>query len=305
MSIPIYIICLLPLLLAAQPLTAKRQRFHHDLPAGNYSGLCPIGGGRYAVVSDKAPEDGFYIFRIAVDSVRGRIAGVENEGYRSSGLPNRDMEGICYCPSSETLFISGEKDNEVYEYRLDGQRTGRRLAMPREYAKAGRNYGLESLAYDSVTRRFFTTTERPLPGDTLLRIQTFGDDLLPQRQYLYRPDAPISRKWFHGVSELCALPDGRLLVLERQLRVPKLKIGARSVVRIYETRPADGGVLEKHLVAEVKGRVNLTARSFANYEALCQPYPGLLLLMADSQNRYRGMLRDWLLTMRLPAPLHH
>ena len=281
---------LLPLSTLSQP-----QRFHRQLPAGNYSGICSIGGNRYAVVSDKASEDGFYIFSIDIDSVKNRIRGVANEGYRSSGLPNRDMEGICYRPSSQTLFISGEVDNEIYEYRLDGQRTGQRLAMPPEYYKASRNTGLESLAYDSVSHIFFTTTERPLPGDTMLRIQTFGDDMQPQRQYLYLPDPPISRKYFQGVSELCALADGRLLVMERQLRVPRLKIGARAVVRIYEVRPADNEVLEKHLLAEIKSRLSLTSRSFANYEGLCQPSTGRLLLIADSQDRYRGFLRDWFL----------
>ena len=278
---------------------AARQRFHRELPPGNYSGICSIGGGRYAVVDDKAAEDGFYIFRLDIDSGSGRIRSAANEGYRSSGQPNRDMEGVCFRPSSQTLFISGEKDNEVYEYTLDGRRTGRRLAMPPEYAKAGRNFGLEALAYDSAAHLFYTTTERPLPGDTLLRIQTFGDDLNPRRQYLYRSDAPISKKHFHGVSELCVLPDGRLLVLERQLRIPRLKVGARSTVRVYETTPAGNAVLEKHLLKEYKGSITLASRSFANCEGMCLPSPNLLLLLADSQNRYRNVLRDWLLTVKM------
>lgn len=282
---------------SAQKIT--RQHFHHKLPAGNYSGICSIGNGCYAVVSDKAPEDGFYIFRLDIDTVRGRIVAAENLGYRSSGLPNRDMEGICYCPSSQTLFISGEADNEVYEYSLDGKRTGRRLDMPAEYAKAGRNVGVESLAYDSIAHLFYTTTERPLPGDTMLRVQTFGIDLKPGRQYFYSPDKPISRKYYSGVSELCALPNGHLLVLERQLRVPRLKIGARAVVRIYDTTPTDDKILTKRLVKEIKGSITLTSRRFANYEGMCAPHPTLLLLIADSQNRYHGVLRDWLLTMKM------
>ena len=284
------LVWLMPLEAAAGP-----QRFHRQLPAGNYSGICRIGGNRYAVVSDKAAEDGFYVFTIDIDSAKSRIACVANEGYRSAGLPNRDMEGICYRPSTQTLFISGEADNEVYEYSLDGRRTGQRLALPPAFHKASRNTGLEALAYDSVGHRFFTTTERPLPGDTMLRIQTFGDDLSPRQQYLYQPDKPISRKYFHGVSELCALADGRLLVMERQLRVPRLKIGAKAVVRIYEVRPAGDDVLQKSLVAEIKSRLTLTSRKFANYEGLCQPYTGTLLLVADSQDRYRGFLSDWFL----------
>ena len=309
-----------------------RQRFHHELPAGNYSGICALGDGRFAVVDDKAEEDGFYVFRIGIDSVKGRITEVANEGYRSSGLPNRDMEGICYCPSTNTLFISGEADNEVYEYHLDGQRTGRRLAMPPEFRKAGKNYGLEALAYDRRRHLFLTTTEQPLPGDTL-RIQTFGDDLQPRQQYLYRPDLEIENRKsvnskFHGVSAMCALDDGRLLVMERQIRVPKMKLGARAVTHIYEVvlpdvpapdtrhpaRPIgtlaepDGArtpntydeppIVEKHLVKEIRTRLTLTSRRFANCEGLCEPSPGLLLIVADSQNRFRGVLRDWFILLK-------
>lgn len=285
-----------------------RQRFHRVLPSGNYSGICAIGDGRFAVVDDKAEEDGFYVFRIDIDKEKGRITSVENEGYRSSGLPNRDMEGICYCPTTNTLFISGEADNEVYEYRLDGQRTGRQLAMPPEFKNTRPNCGLEALAYDSLRHLFFTTTEQPIKGDSLLRIQTFGDDLQPRRQYLYRPDTPEEHHPIHGVSAMCALADGRILVMERQIRVPRMKIGARAVTRIYEIELPDEGnlaegdwhsppIVEKRLMKEIKTRLTLTGRRFANCEGICEPSPGLLLIVADSQNRYRGVLRDWFILL--------
>ena len=146
---------MVPVLAAAQAVRVmKPQHFKRQLPAGNYSGIAPIGDDRYAVVSDKADGDGFYVFRLRIDTVQGRIVEAVNEGYRSSGLPNRDMEGIAYRPSTGTLFISGEADNEVYEYRLDGERTGRRLQVPAELQQAAPNYGLESLAYDVQARRF-------------------------------------------------------------------------------------------------------------------------------------------------------
>lgn len=288
-------------------MAQRPQRFHKQLPPGNYSGIAPLGGGRYALVSDKTPTDGFYVVRISIDSIRRRISSLHNEGFRSSGQPNRDIEAVCYCPSAGTVFIAGEKDGEVPEYSLDGQPTGRRLMMPQAFGRYGRNVGIESLTYDTCRHLFITTTERPLKGDSLLRIQTFGDNLKPRQQYLYRPDAPISRKYFHGVSELCALSDGRLLVLERQIRVPRLKIGATTVVRIYEvsldSQPlshsgsAETPLLGKRLVGEVRTRLNLFSRRFANYEGLCELSPGLLLLVADSQNRYKGILRDWLLVL--------
>ena len=275
------------ILLGTSLIDAQRpQRFHKQIPPGNYSGITPLGNDRYAIVSDKTPEDGFYVFRIMIDTSQGRITEVENEGFRSCGLPNRDMEGICYRPATSTVFISGEKDNEVYEYSLDGQRTGRKLEMPELFHQADHNYGLESLTYDAQRHLFYTTTERPLKGDSLLRILSFGDDLKPLRQYLYRPDAPISSKHIYGVSELCALDDGRLLVLERQIRIPRLKLGASTVIRIYEVKPSEEPFLEKHLLTEFSTHMNLFNRRFGNYEGLCQLSPTLLLLIADSQDRY-------------------
>lgn len=299
------------LLLLVRPLCAfGQQRFHRQLPPGNYSSICAIGNDEYAVVSDKTAEDGFYVFHLNVDSVKGRITKAENLGFRSSGLPNRDGEGICYRPSTNTVFISGETDNEVYEYTLDGQRTGQRFAMPQEYKTAKHNVGLEALTYDRVNHLFYTTTEQPLPGDTMLRIQSFGDDLQPRRQYLYQPDERLSRFHYHGVAELLALGDGRLLVLERQVRIPKMKIGASTIIHIYEVvipesdNSANEGNLvyqipSKRLVTSFKTRLTLTSRKFANYEGMCQPAPGLLLLVADSQDRYRGVLRDWFKLLQL------
>lgn len=281
-------------------LAQKPQKFHKVLPAGNYSGITPLGNDRYAVVNDKSAEDGFFVLRITIDSTKGRISALENEGFRSCGLPNRDVEGICYCPSTNTVFISGEQDNEVYEYALDGQRTGRRLDMPATFKQASNNYGLESLTYDAKRHLFYTTSERPLQGDSLLRIQSFDDNLKPQRFFYYRPDVPISRKYFQGVSALCALNDGRLLVLERQVRIPRLKLGASTVIRIYEVTPLGDLYPEKKLLKEFRTRLTLTGRRFANYEGLCQPQPGLLLLIADSQNQYKGILRDWFLLMKMP-----
>lgn len=280
-------------------IAQKPQRFHKALPAGNYSGITALGNNRYAVVSDKSETEGFFILHIETDSVKGCITSLENEGFQSSGLPNRDVEGICYRPTTNTVFISGEKDNEVYEYTLDGKRTGQRLEMPDIFKKAGHNYGLESLTYDRKRHLFYTTSERVLKGDSLLRIQSFSDNLKPGFCYYYKPDEPISKKHFYGVSELCALEDGRLLVLERQIHVPKLKLGASTIIRIYETTPTDKPILEKRLVKEFRTRLSLTSRKFANYEGLCEIQGNRLLLIADSQNRYKGFLRDWFMIIRI------
>lgn len=285
------------LLSFAMPALAQ-QHFPKQIPAGNYSGICAIGDNLFAVVDDKNAEDGFYVFRFDVDTQRNIIRNAENMGYRSSRLPNRDMEGICYRPSTQTVFISGEADNEVYEYTLDGQRTGKKLNMPAHFKKAKPNLGIEALTYDTLSHQFFLTTEHPLPGDTLLRIQAFGDDLQPTHQYLYKPDKPVNDKYYEGVSALCALEDGRLLVLERQVHVPRLKIEAHTIISIYEVWPTHSdSLLKKRVFHQFGTRLTVFGRKFANYEGMCALPSYQLLLVADSQNQYMNVLRDWFLLL--------
>lgn len=299
------LLCAVPLSVSAQLVKENRQqKFPRQLPAGNYSGITPLGNDRYAVVSDKS-ADGFFVFRIDIDTITGRITSIANEGFRSSGQRNRDQEGIAYRPLSQTLFISGEADNEVLEYTLDGQRTGRRIAGPELFGRLQRNAGLEALCYDETDGRFYTVSECPAEGDSLLRLVALDDEGHLLHRYAYQPDAVKPKRrglLLNGVSELCALGDGRLLVLERTIRVPRWKIGSYADCRIYEVRPSAEDHLEKRLVARFRTRVNLLRRNFANYEGMCvarrlDDGRMILLLMADSQNQYRGVLRDWLKTL--------
>ena len=58
----------------------NRQRsFGSSVPAGNYSGVAWLGGSRYAVVSDKEAQDGFFVFRIRQDERTGQVTEVVNE----------------------------------------------------------------------------------------------------------------------------------------------------------------------------------------------------------------------------------
>jgi len=56
------------------------------IPTGNYSGITPLGNSRYAVVSDKAVDDGFFIFHIEQDSLSGQITNVHFEGFSGEAL---------------------------------------------------------------------------------------------------------------------------------------------------------------------------------------------------------------------------
>ena len=316
---------LMPLMVIAQEVTLLKQKaFPKTVSAGNYSGITWLGASRYAIANDKSPTAGFYLMTIETDSITGELLTVREDTFLTSGLPNRDEEGICYMPESQTVFVSGEADQEIIEYNLQGQLTGRKLNIPEVFKTAYKNGGFEALTYQSKTHRFWTTSEFTLKADgekptierkikNRLRLQSFGDDLQPKEQYWYESDSTIIKKQkgrsIVGVSGLAALDDGRIVVLEREMYFPKKQIGSFALVKLYVVNPTlhkPGEILSKTLLTEFRTKVNLTRRSFANYEGICigpklADGRQLLILVCDSQNQYRGVLKDWFKTVILTA----
>ena len=320
----------LPSFLSAQEAVLHEQvSFPDAIPAGGYSGITWLGDDRYAVVSDISEHDGFFVFSIQLDSL-GRIASVANRGFRGNDDRGHDNEGVAWCQPRNSVFVSGETDNQVRELTLDGIPTGKSLPMPKVVAQgASRKYGLEALTYNAQTHRFWTVSESTLKGDgeqatpengakNKLRLITFDDNLTLKGQYFYEMDAPeaelASSQYAMGVSALAALDNGQLLVLEREFFVAPSKIGSTVQCRIYRVTPTAGDILpasaslqgrkplEKQLVAEWDSAIGLLSFSLANYEGMClgpklQDGRQVLVLISDSQNQYAGVLSDWFRTI--------
>ena len=308
----------------AQQITQNKQHhFPKVVPAGNYSGITWLGGDHYAVVNDKSATAGFYLMTIRTDSITGDIIEVRADSFMTCGLPNRDEEGICYVPQTNTVFVSGEGDGQILEYSMDGQLTGRKLTIPEVFTTAYGNSGFEALTYNANTHRFWTTSENTLEADgekpsikkkipNMLRLQSFGDDLQPAELYWYKTDSTaVKRKKGSrtlGVSGMVALDNGNVIILEREIRRTSKRIGSFVHVKLYLVNPSQqqpGELLQKQLLTEFRTRINVTRRSFANYEGICAG-PKLedgrlvLLLVADSQNQYKGWLKDWFKTIVIP-----
>lgn len=143
--------------------------------------------------------------------------------------------------------------------------------------------------------------------------------------YAYQMDQPSTHKkadiYVMGVSELCALPDGQLLVLERETFIPNIKIGAFCKCKLYLVNPlnseefsmkekfsmkenisSDAPFLKKKLLTEWKTGLSLSKRSFANYEGMClgpklEDGSQVVILLSDSQDQYAGVLKDWFKTI--------
>lgn len=309
-----------------------------NIGTAHYSGITSLGGGRYAVVSDKEPQDGFFLFKIQQDSITGEIVMVEMEGFKGNpnpalnetGISRRDCEGIAYLPQSNTLLISGEGDQEIWEYDMQGVPTGRKVVVPGIFAleNVTSNYGFEALTYDATKQLLWTTTESMLKKDGLpagpqnpdgqnfLRLQCFDGNLHPLAQYAYRMDRGMDHDYgmtyVYGVPALCALPDGRLLVLEREANISNGYLSSHVRCKLFVTNPAneeqiDGATdfasfdpndfMTKSLIADFTTRLNPFNYSWANYEGMCLGATladgrQTVIMISDSQGGFgRGPIR--------------
>ena len=212
------------------------------------------------------------------------------------------------------------------------------------------NYNFESLAFDSVRQYLWTIPESTLRKDgqpatpqnglanqlRLMRLnwgkikenrnkEEYSEEVSSKKAsrymtaYAYQMDQPSTHKkadiYVMGVSELCALPDGQLLVLEREAFIPKIKIGAFCKCKLYQINPLNSEefalkekfssntpFLKKRLLTEWKTGLSLSKRSFANYEGMClgpklEDGSQVVILLSDSQDQYAGVLKDWFKTI--------
>ena len=212
------------------------------------------------------------------------------------------------------------------------------------------NYNFESLAFDSARQYLWTIPESTLRKDgqpatpqnglanrlRLMRLnwgkikedsnkEEYSEQVSSKKDsrymmtYAYQMDQPSTHKkadiYVMGVSELCVLPDGQLLVLEREAFIPKIKIGAFCKCKLYLINPlnseefsmkekfsSDTPFLKKRLLTEWKTGLSLSKRSFANYEGMClgpklEDGSQVVILLSDSQDQYAGVLKDWFKTI--------
>jgi len=289
-----------------------------DVPAANYSGITPIGNDQYAVVSDEEQNPGFYIWNIQQDAESGKILQVTADGYRADAKQlDRDAEGIAYCPTRGTIFISGEADQRIMEHRLDGMLTAKELPVPVKYSVQNiqPNRGFEALGHDTLRHLFWTTTESPVKGDPARQLQLlqYNDDLQLVHTFDYQLDEPqaknAGRDHYHGVVAITPLSNGRLLILERECRIAKNYNGSKCWCRLYEWSPTLG---TKRLIEQWRSKFTLTNTHLANYEGMClgkvlNDGRQSILLVSDSQAGYgrgRWHLKDYLKVIILPENIN-
>lgn len=280
---------------------------------GNFSGITWIGDNLYAVADDNVQTEGWYYFSIFL-SDKGDIVDVSPDEFVSSGLDNRDIEGITYNPTTGKMWLVGENDNVITEHYTDGIRTGNMLDTSM-YTVTEANSGIEALTYNDETGKYWTTTEVGLEKDGgvaapnnvylkkhTLRLQSYLRDGTVDRQWFYETDNltknTIIDAYSFGVPSICALDDGRLLVLEREILI-RVQVGeiASSIIKIYLVNPTnspEGTVLSKKKIVELENNVVLSVSptsfkgDFYNFEGMClgprqDNGDRILIMVSDSQ----------------------
>lgn len=317
-------------------MSLPQKHFRQTVPQGNYSGITRISDDVYAMVSDKSDSALYFNVRLYISKQTGELLQAEWLGPKGKAeLQGLDNEAITKV-SDSTVVIASEGKCRLKEYRLDNTDVetddkglwGWSMSATEFYD----NYNFESATFDSANNKLWTINESTMrrdgkpattqdPHNNILRLISFDwtDRSKKPVAYLYRMDMPTTMKkaqtYAMGVSELCALPDGKLLVLEREAFIPNVKMGAFCQCKLFVVDPSvetpyalDKDVevgapyVSKRLLTSWRTTISVVNQTWANYEGMClgpktEDGGQVVVLVSDSQDGYAGVLRDWFKTI--------
>jgi len=233
--------------------------------ANELSGITWAGGDRWAAVSD---GDGrLYWLRIALNPADGRITSATVEG--AVALPkSTDLEGVVLLPGGKSVVVTDEVGPFIREYSLPDGQLLRAAEIPPVFATQRLNLSVEALTHDE-SGQFWTANEEALKADgptstaekgTIVRLLRLDRDLRPTGEWAYLTDpvagAQVLSDRGTGLSDLAALPDGRLIALERSFGTEGLRIrlyevdlaGATEVSKLLTLADGDVVTAQKHLL---------------------------------------------------------
>jgi hypothetical protein len=213
---------------AAQRLTFRSCERLAAEKAPGLSGITYAGGDVYWGVLEWEAK----LLRLRITTgADGSIESVAVDG-EAQMRKGTDFEGVAFTPARpDTVMVSTEAP-EVVEVSLKDGRGTRALPLPPIFRQVVQNQGLESLAYSADGEMLWTANERALKPDggkaeqpvtpfltftrvRLLRYALKGDRFEPAAQYEYQTGGVHGAAGQVGLCDLAALPDGRLLALER------------------------------------------------------------------------------------------
>ena len=241
------------------------------------SGITYVDGDSYYAVSDDG--SGIWPMQIGMDRATGMITNcVMGRNVRVG----KDNEGIAWNPQNRTVFVTDEAAQTIYEIDPASGKNVAEVRLPEHQRKRRRNRGLEALALSPNGEFLWTANEEALSGDgdvssvekgTVVRLTRFrrqnGTAWAQDGEWAYLTDAiggGKTKRMRSGVSDLCALEDGTLLVLERELSRKGVDPSYRA--RLYAVRPTREATIDVERPIAKKLLFGADTGS-ANYEGVC------------------------------------
>jgi hypothetical protein len=229
---PTFIVVLVTALLMTATAHAQTLTFRgcHRLPAKEFPGLSGItyaGEGKFFGVLEWEAQVVPMQITFAADG--------EIETF-TPGTPvkiagGRDLEGIAFLPARGERVMISDESPKVFEVTLMDGKTARPLPVPEIFKQIVSGYGFESLTYSLDGKSLWVANERALKIDgnpqtpatpimvptrvRLMRYEMDGEKAMPREQFEYETSGVHDWGGTIGLCDLAALPDGRLLALER------------------------------------------------------------------------------------------
>ena len=198
---------------------------------GGMSGIVRVQGNEYAAIQNNSNRIAKIIVVLGAD---GAITSAQIKPGVGGGLTlsqSSDFEDIAFPGLAQNrVRISEESVPEIREYNFTTGAFVRSIPRPAIYANRRSNFGLESLSLNRTQASMWSCNEEALTVDgplstattgTLVRILKYANDLPTPNsvaEYAYLT-APVHGSFISGsrsgVSQIVALPNGKLLALER------------------------------------------------------------------------------------------
>jgi len=278
-------------LLVAAAITSAEIVCEADRPPqpDGLSGITRAGSGDWLAVDDTGGL--LFTLRADIDRTTGNVSNVVvTNKVALAGVI--DAEGVAWDPLRHTVWVADEKGSRISEH---DPKSGKRLSdvrMPSHFARARLDREIESLAIAPNGLEMWTATEEAVEGDggiatratgSVVRLQRFSrmDGKVPWKasgQFAYVVDPmggePFRKDSRSGLSDLCVLPGGELLALEREFSQKGLLPTFRMRIYVVDLRKAtDVGTVDKlegtRFTPVVKRSLLDANTGFAMYEGLC------------------------------------
>lgn len=193
------------------------------------SGITYIGADQYLLVSD---EGGLLVSAtIGIDLSTGQFTGTPtlDSSLVLNPAGNADLEAIAFDPRDGSVLVTNEQNNSITRYNPTSAANLGTIDVPSVFSNTASNRSFEALSLAPRGFDLWTANEEALTVDgplstdsagSVVRLQRFDAQGDPSGQFAYITEphrASSLEQARSGVSGLIALPDGRLIVMEREL----------------------------------------------------------------------------------------